>query len=232
MLRRNILIIIVAFFTATGGGCEKAAPAKYSPPIKTGQTEYVVAIAIDLSGSFYQMILDGDGKAYKFAMAVVEQLFHDRTDPNDRIVLCQISGTEKSLLWEGNPMDLKRDFSSAAAFRDFMMKRSSPHASRVHLAIADLLDYVADYPGVADGKTRSAVFCLTDGLDNVGGQDAEKRLRTALKKYAAMKGVFGLYWADLQVLNTWRRWLREDGFKNFQVEAEIVSMPRLPSFED
>ena len=57
---------------------------------------------------------------------------------------------------------MHKQFGTAKAFRDYLMQRADPAGSRVHDAVADTVNYVADYPGVAEGRTKSAVVVLSD----------------------------------------------------------------------
>ena len=55
-----------------------------------------------------------------------------------------------------------------------------------------MLEYMAVYPGVANGETKSAVFVLSDMDDTIGDDRSKERLDEELKRYSATKGVVGM----------------------------------------
>jgi hypothetical protein len=211
-------------------GCEPRREQHVSP-LAQDEIENVVVILLDMSGS-YAARSGADGEAYGFALQVVDRYFRNSIGSNDRLVLAQISGTEKSLLWEGTPIQLRQKFSTADEFHRFLQAKSSPHGSRVHSGAADALDYVLAFPGVANDTTRSAVFVLSDMLDNFpDSEQSKQRLLRSLAAYSQSGGAVGLYWVDSSLLAEWRANLRNAGIKNFVVESEIVADPALPTFE-
>lgn len=221
--------LIVLLVCLSGLACEARRQREVSP-LPTAHREYLVAVVLDLSGSYQRLMLD-EGKAWHFFNAVINRFFQDRAGSDDRIVIAQISATPKALLWEGTPMNLRRDFPNAAAFKDYLSKHSHPAGSRVHDSIADMVEYVNDYPGVKEGKTRTAVFVLSDMDNNIGGEESKKRLLSSLDTYAKRNGTVGMYWVEGRLLGEWKRHLQTCGFKSSVVESDIVSQPTLPSFD-
>lgn len=182
-----------------------------------------------MSGS-YAHLMTQDGKAYRFTLRVADKYLR-RMDPNDRLIITQLSATEKALQWDGSPIALRRSFPTANAFRDFLLSKSDPAGSRVHDGIADTLDYLLANPRIASGKTRSAVFVLSDFLDNAPDSEKSKeRLLKSLAGYGRAGGVVGFYWVDQSLVLEWRRQLNDAGVQHFVVESEIVADPPLPNF--
>jgi hypothetical protein len=113
-----------------------------------------------------------------------------------------------------------------------LLKRSNPYGSRIYDGIGDALDYLLSEPGVADGKTRAALFVLSDFEDNFPEPEkSEKRVVQGLTTFAKKKGVVGFYFLEHPRVPTWRAHLQEAGVKNWVCESEIVAYPPLPSFE-
>jgi hypothetical protein len=128
---------------------------------------------------------------------------------------------------------LRNQFGSASAFMHFLHGKSNPAGSRIHDGIADALEYILDYPGVKEGKTRVSLFVFSDMDDNFPEPEKSKaRVLTLLKEFGRVKGCIGLYWVDQMHVPGWRRDLRDAGIKHFVVESEIVADPALPTFED
>ena len=196
------------------------------------ECDYLLAVVVDMSGS-YAAQMTSDGRAYKFLMHLVERFFRDRIGSNDRIIIAQVSGTEKALLWDGSPRALRQEFASAKAFADFLQSRSNPAGSRIHDGIAETLEYVMDFPSVASGKTKSAMFVLSDMDDNFPDSDSSKaRLVQALSEYAKTGGVVGFYWVDHALVSGWRQSLKAAGLNTSVVESEISAQPPIPTFDN
>jgi hypothetical protein len=193
--------------------------------------DYVLAVVIDLSGSFSQLMAD-DGKAHEFLLYVLDQYFRDRIGSQDKVLLAQISGGTQSLLWEGTPTQLRREFSTPAHFREFLLAKADPGGSLVHEALADTLEYMIAEPSVVAGRAKPAILVLSDMLDT-GEKSPQMRQRVvgSLAKFSQLGGVVGLYFVDERWHAAWRRILRESGMRECVVESQIVSRPTLPRFE-
>ena len=193
--------------------------------IERDDGEYVVTMLFDLSGSFDGMMCEG-GVAYEFALQAIQKYFRDRIGTNDKLVIAQISGIDRALLWEGTPHQLRKQFPSARAFAAFLRSKSHPAGSCVHKAIADSVEYILDKP-----HKRSAVLVISDMLDT-GPQDGRTTALEVLGKFATRNGVVGLYYVDPKLVSGWKADLQSAGFNEFCVESAIVARPTLPSFED
>src|SRR5947209_6280231 len=106
------MVMRIGIFAAAAMVAAMALPAcegrrqKEEPILQSPDVGFVVGICFDLSGS-YQNLMVEDGKAYKFAISVVDKYFGDRAGSDDRLVIGQISAIEKALLWEGSGASLK-----------------------------------------------------------------------------------------------------------------------------
>lgn len=222
----RVLLTAILFITA---GCEKRTPVE--PTVfARAEDEYRLTIMVDLSGSFADKMADG-GHAYRFALRVIDEYFRNRIGFNDTLVIAQISASEP-LLWEGKPLDLRREFPSASAFRDFLLQKSNPNGSLVYDGMHTTLEYLMMDPGVKAGRTKSALLVLSDLIDN-GPEPGPRarRLKHTLAEYAACGGTIGLYYVDTSCLGIWTKVLSDTGIREFEVESEIVGKPTLPNFE-
>lgn len=222
----SLLVLGIAF------GCQKRIE-RPEYILKPDESEYVLTILLDMSGSFSSMMAD-DGKAYMFVCQVVDKYFRDRLGTHDRLILAQLSGTERALLWQGTPFDLRQDFQSASAFRDFLMAKADPRSSRIHNGIAQAVTYSLEDPVVAEGKGKAAVFVLSDMLDNSPDSELSKeRAIKALTEFGQKGGVVGLYYLDTLMCAEWRQILRDAKMSptHFRVEPDIVGRPSLPNFD-
>lgn len=187
-----------------------------------------VVLVVDTSGSFKKPML-AEGKAFRFATSVIEKHFRHRIGTDDRLVISQVSGTTRNMIWEGRPLDLRRDFKTPEAFRDAVMERAAPHSSLINLGLANTLNYVMSDPRVASGETRVAVFVLSDLIET--GPDKEESERTldeALAKFGQAGHVFGAYYVDQLLLDEWRKRIQQSGIREYRIEPDFVGDPELP----
>ena len=214
-------------------GCEPVVNQTTSP-IVAQEFDYVLAVVVDMSGSFSAEMQSGNGRAYKFLMRAVDLFFRNRIgEGNDRIIVSQVSGTQSALLWDGTPRGLREHFSSAKAFEKFLLERSNGAGSRIHDGVRETIEYVMDMPGVSSGKTRTFVMVLSDMDDNFAEPSASReKLVNSLKAYSKVGGVAGIYWCNQQHVPGWRRDLKDCGFKSCVVESDIVADPALPVFDN
>jgi hypothetical protein len=214
-------------------GCEKVTPADLASPspIATDDPEYILVIMLDLSGSFARLADEKDGRAYRFTTGAVDKFFRQRLGNNDRVIIGQLSATTKSLLFDGSPRALRQRFPSAKEFGQFMRSQSNHGGSRIHLGISEALDYLMDFPGVATGKTKTALFVLSDLEDNFPDSDKTRgNVMQSLATYTRMGGIAGFYYVSMQYLSLWRKEIRDAKIRNVVLEPEI-SDPKLPTFD-
>lgn len=225
-VKRLASILAVTLFAS---GCTKRTDIETSVFTDT-ETEQVVTVVLDLSGSFVDQMAN-NGKGYEFALRVIDRYFRDRIGTQAKLVIAQISGSERALLWEGTPMQLRKDFPTAEAFRDFLLQKADPSASRVGEGIARAIDYIMADSCVANGKAKSGVFVLSDLVEN--SQDAagaDEHLDKALAAYGKSGGMIGVYFVDQLLVSAWRNRLQASGCR-FHIEADINQRPTLPSFD-
>lgn len=231
VIRRKFLCrLLAAISLSLMAGCEKRRDGGQAT-FSGAASEYVLVIVLDLSGSFKDFMAE-EGKAYDFALQVLDRYFRDRIGTPDKLVIAQISGEKRTLLWEGRPIDLRRDYPDPNAFRKFLLAKSNAGGSLVHEGITHALEYVTTDPAVSSGRAKSAFLVLSDFADNgSAGTDSEQRAVDALTAYGKMGGAVGFYYVDQHRVSRWRAHLRNAGIKQFCVESEIVGRPSLPSLE-
>ena len=225
---RKVLIAVMCVCAGCGPVMEQNGPA-----IQVQECEYLLSVVVDMSGSFDREMQSGTGRAYRLLMRTVDRFFRDRIGSNDRIIISQVSGTERALLWEGNPRTLRQQFGSATAFGNFLLMNSHSAGSRIHDGVKETIEYMLDFPGVSNGKTKSLVMVLSDMDDNFPDTAASReRLLSSLKTYAQTGGVAAIYWCDQRFVPDWRRDLKAARFRSFVVESDIAADPAIPTFDD
>ena len=228
MMRCLLLTMCLA---ASVAGCQKRL-ARPESAFGADDGEFVLTIAIDMSSSFQPMMAD-DGRAWAFVCQVVDKYFRDRIGRNDKLILAQLSASDKAVLWRGTPLQLRQEFASGAAFRDWLVSRADPNGSFLYEGILQAAEYTLADPIVASGRGKSAVFVLSDMADNSENSGKKRQQAVdALAEVGKNRGIVGLYFVDVRLCPTWQRLLRDAGLDATQahVEAEVVGQPLLPSF--
>jgi hypothetical protein len=227
-MKRTIALLLILLV-----GCSPRRDRTDSPGHITGQAlgqteeEYVMLIALDLSGSFKDRIA---GEAFAFSTRVIDRYFRGRIGTSDKLVIAQLSGTDRSLLWEGTPIALRKEFPTADAFRDYLLGKGDPNGSRVYAGLHNAMGYVLSDPRVQSGGAKTAVFVLSDMMDSDNDKMTEGYMNHDVSELGWRGGVMGLYYVDQSQVLPWRHKLLAFGVKG-RVESEIVGTPPLPSFD-
>ena len=190
-------------------------------------------LVLDLSGSFAEGMAK-DGVGYRFALRVIDKYFRGSIGTDDRLVIAQVSGNgDRSLLWEGKPLDLRRQFPTADAFRDFLLSKADPSGSQVFKGLQNALHYVHADPRVAGGQARLAVFVLSDMLDtSADAKNDELHLNYEVSVLGRQGACVGMYYVDQQQALNWRHRMQAYGVTNCVVMSDITGGdPPLPNFE-
>lgn len=199
-------------------------------PLQKRESEYVLMIVLDLSGSFSHRMVD-DGKAYMFALQVSDSFFRNRVGCNDQLILAQLSGSQHSLIWQGSPIQLRQEFPSAEAFQAFLQSKADPNGSLVHEGLAHAVEYLNRDASIVSGKANSAICVLSDMADNdPNGAAAGVRLVTALQEYGSKNGVVGMWYVDDSLVAPWEEILKQSGLRDSCVLGDFVGRPTLPRF--
>lgn len=220
-------VFVLSVLAVAPVGCTPYQPPPSVAPVKQREPKYVLAVVIDVSGSFDRQL---EEKAWPFLQKVIRDFYRNRAGEDDLLVIGQISATPVAPLFEGSPRSFAKQFGSASAFRDLLKSRSDPRGSRVHDSVADVARYVARY---STDLNQTFLCVLSDFEENFPGPEkSEARLVEALSAYARPTMSVGFYWVDLAYMAKWEGNLRRAGVKNFVVRSAIEADPQLPSFSD
>src|SRR3977135_2558670 len=78
---------------------------------------FVLTVVLDMSSSFRELL---DDKAWGFLCQLIDRYFEERIGHNDKLILAQLSNSNRALLWKGTPLELRQEFKSAAEFRKWV----------------------------------------------------------------------------------------------------------------
>lgn len=230
-MRAFSLLLVAAMIAVVTPGCGKRREHTEPQVFGDKEREYVLTIVLDMSGSFTNLMAY-DGKAYQFAVAVVDRYFRDRIGSQDILIIAQVSGTDRSLLWEGRPSELRKEFPSPEKFRDFLLENADSSASLIHEGMVQSIRYMMNDDCVKTGKAKSAMFVLSDMLDTQDkGGDVNPELAQALADFGGCGGMMAVYYCDSRLVPVWQQRLSDAGINHYRVESEIVRTPVLPSFD-
>jgi hypothetical protein len=137
------------------------------------------------------------------------------------------------LLWEGKPLDLRRQFPTPDAFRDYLIsKADAASGSKLYKGLRHAMQYVFSDSRVSGGKTKAVVLVLSDLNDDEPDDSREAGyLNHEICQLGWRGGAIGFYFVDQQRVVRWRERLLVFGVKNSVVESEIVGKPQLPMFD-
>lgn len=240
---KRLPILAVAAIALVGCTARRERSTDYPQSSHHGTTlsqveaEYVALITLDLSPSFRDKII-GDGAAWKFATRVADTYFRDRIGSADKLVIASLSGTSRSIIWEGQPLELRKKF-TADSFREYLVSKADTETGNDHAKVYDglrhALNYVMEDPRVSEGNSRIAVFVLSSMIDaDPVGREAETRLgylNHELAKVGWRGGAVGLYFVDQELVREWQFRMTQLGIKRSRVEGWNRDNPPLPTFE-
>jgi hypothetical protein len=217
--------LMVIAFALLFVGCQQRIEQESA--FEPEEAEYVLTIVLDLSSSFRELL---DDKAWTFLCQIIDRYFEDRIGYNDKLILAQLSASDRVLLWKGTTLELRQEFKSGAEFRAWIDAKADPNGSDLYEGIVQVVDYTLSDPAGAKGK--SAVLVLSDMIDSKGA-DGRERAVEALAKVGKGGGSVGLYYVDVKQCALWKKLLRDAGVPDAKtiVEADIVGHPTLPRFE-
>lgn len=228
-MKRLMSALTIVSASVVLASCQARQDSAESPFAEEG-TEHVLACVLDLSGSYYGMVLGDDGRAYQQFVRIKDAYFRDRVAGGDRMILSQISAKESAILWDGKPRAFVREFPTPQSFKEFLKQRSNPAGSRVYSSIADTVDYVV-MQHENNPHLKSAVLIYSDMEDNFPDVNSKQRLIDSLKAYGKKQGVVGMYWVTPSLVPTWTAVLRDAGLKHYKIEPEFRIDPALPTFD-
>lgn len=236
VIRAGVTLVVMAGVLAIVGCSPAVEETGAKPALLAEEKTYVVVILFDMSGSYARLMAE-DGKGYQITTQVLDHYFKDRLGAgNDRVILGQLSGAGKhTLLWEGSPLELRQKFHSAAAMRDFLVENSDSGGSRIYDGIRDGLERLINYPGVAEGRTRSLLVVASDMEDNASGDPMSLNyLLGSLHTYAKINGSAVFLYVEDRLVGTWERNLKACDFKpgHCALYSRIVEKADLPKFSD
>lgn len=224
--------LIVGYVLLSTTGCVPAEPHETVQPFEQREIESSLAILVDMSGSFSA---SWSSSAHGLFLGLMDQFFTENVGGEARVVVCQLSGSSDTVLFEGRPEELRSKFRTPADLNAFLTSHAKPASSPVYQSIRKVVDYVSALPGV-DENTRLMTVVLSDLVDNSpdGERQAQgRKMLQSLERYQKAGGGLALYFVAPGETSRWRRILDLAGFEpgTFVIESTLVAQPQLPQFD-
>ncbi|QDT07489.1 hypothetical protein K227x_59160 [Rubripirellula lacrimiformis] len=232
-ISRFVAIALMLGVTPAIVGCVKSQSIKQEAPFEVQELDACLAIVIDMSGSFSQ---SWDDRAYGLFLDLSERFFTEGMGTDTRLVISQLSGSERVVLFEGEPSELRTRFAGPDELNRFLRDHSEPSQSRVYESTKATLDYIGSLGGVTD-QTRLLTVILSDMQDSEQDLDVRRQMGNemieSLKRYQAAGGGLALYFVSADETTRWKRILSDAGFEpgHYVIENELTQSPQLPRFE-
>lgn len=218
------LCIVAIFFSGCGARRDRTRVSRYEDRDPDAMDLMIVT---DTSGSFVEHMTK-EGKAWDLTVRALDKYTKDRagSSTEDQIILANISGNERSIMWKGSPRSFRSEFPSKEKFHSFLLSHSDPGGSRVNDGIAHALGYINSKHKTRHGQ--SVTLILSDMLDTYSDPGSETRLIKAMAEYNHDGGEIGIYFCDqLQHPKLMKR-CEEAGLKWIEIECDFVGKPKLP----
>jgi len=217
-------------------GCVAKAPSSTEyTPFETTELESVLAIVVDMSGSF-QEDWKQDGRAHKLFLELIHQFFVEHMGTESKVIIGQISNSDSYILFDRPPQEFTTRFRRPEQLNQFLEENADASGSRVYQATGSMFDYVSNVKGLSD-NTRILTVVLSDLVDS---QDDDELWRTSghemlesLETYAKTGAGVALYFVDEDEKSRWRQIMKKAGLaqSRYVIEGELTESPQLPSFD-
>lgn len=204
-------------------GCQRRDTSK-SVSWDQEPTDYTLMLAVDID------TIKNNPRASEFIIYAVDHYFRERIGTSDHIIISQLSGNKKPLLYDGTPTDLRRQMPTQEAFRDYLISHSSD-GRRINDGISESLDYIGHTSSVKRGGAAPIALIVSSMVDgNPESQASDDRVMESLIKFGRSGGQMAFYFCDQERMASVREKMEKAGFGWEILECDINGRPPLPTF--
>jgi hypothetical protein len=194
--------------------------------IRPAEYDFILVFALDASPGFAEK--QWDAPAHAFFVGSIDRYFRSRSEPEDRVLLTQLTEDgESPLLWQGRPRDLRHEFDSPEALKQLLRQHAKP-TKNPYASLANTLEYVSDLGPVRNGA-KAVIVVLSDMMtdDAQGHEEDQARMTAALKHFATRNHEIGFWWVDTRAINDIKKCFREAGLPEPQFQIMEKNPPPL-----
>ena len=236
MKYKSVFTLTVLIICFTLNGCiQKPPQTSEFTPFEPVELDAVLAIVVDLSGSFHND-WQRDGRAYKLFLDLINQYFTEGMGLESKVVIGQISNSDSFVLFDGTPRELTQRFRSPESLNQFLQESADPQGSKVYRSTQQMLDYLSGLSSVTK-NTRVLTVVLSDMQDSESNSEQKRRagneMFASLKTYSKTGGGIAFYFVAEAEKSRWRQLLEQADFApgSYVIEGQLTESPQLPSFE-
>lgn len=217
-------LALLPFLLAVFVGCQRRdTSAKVT--WEQEPTKYTLLIVADIE------VVKSDPRSYDFVIHAIDRYASDRMGEHDQVIISQISGNDRPLLFQGTPRELRRAMPNHEEFRNYLIAHSDP-GRRLHEGLAESFDYVLNTSSVSRGKAVPVTLIISSMKEGENEASASKeRFINALIKYHQAGGQMAFYFCDQQRMAWVREQTAKAGMTWTLLEGNPNGHPPLPSFE-
>lgn len=214
-------------------GCIESQAIKNTAPFEDQSLDACLVVIVDMSGSFSTSWED---RAYNMFLDISDRYFNESMGGDCKIVIGQLSGSDKVVLFEGRPGDLRKRFRNPDELNQFLLDNADPMSSRVFDSTRKAVDYASTVSGVNE-DTRLLTVIMSDMRESSGDPATLSSSKTlmveSLKRYRNKGGGLALYFVANDETPRWQAILDESGFEpgHYIIENDLVASPQLPRFD-
>lgn len=228
MLRK---LSIILFGLCLFGGCVKSVDQSQSAPFEKKEYDAILSIVIDQSSSFDA---EWTARAYTFFLKLMDQYFRETSGSNVKVILSQMSGSDKVVVFDGTPNELRAKFKSPDDLHVYLRDFADPSGTRVYYSVKKTVDYMKSRQGITD-ETKMLAVVLSDLRDTERDLEVRNRIGNSmiesLSAYREKNGAVALYYADPERNALWEMIFSKAGFEPgfYVIENTLTENPQLPS---
>lgn len=224
-MSRTRITAALCLAATLAAGCQRRDKTEKGMTFEHEPTRFTLLVVADID------VVKNNPKAYDFVIAALDRYGSDRMGENDQVIISQISGNNRPVLFQGTPQQLRRDMPSQEEFRNYLLSRSDP-GRRLHDGLTESFNYLMKTRSVAQGGAKPValiISSLNEGEAESAG--CQERFIQALINFHRAGGQMAFYFCDQRR----SAWLEEQtakaGMQWTHYELDAHGRPPLPSFE-
>lgn len=212
------IVLIASLCGCTRRDTSKAVSWEQEP------TDYTLLIIVDID------TIKTNPRAADFITYAVNNYFRERVGTSDHIIISQLSGNKRPLLFQGTPRDLRQQMQTPEALRDYLIAASS-QGRRINDGISESLDYVSHTTSVKRGGAAPIALIVSSMIDgNPESKESDDRMMGELIKFGNTGGQMAFYFCDQERMAYVRDKMEKAGFGWEILECDIYGRPPLPTY--
>ncbi|MFL5330504.1 MAG: hypothetical protein ACJ8C4_16495 [Gemmataceae bacterium] len=232
---KEFLLLLLAMLALQSAGCQKRQ-AKSDTGIlaKQQQCEWFLAEVFDFGGGNRDLVLNPDGRAFKYAKAAKDAFYRKRAgEQSDRIFLSMIGGPKTAPRWlDLHPSSFRKQFPSSEAFQSYLAANAKliDAEANSYEGIAQALDYICRFGG--GRKTATLIFSESRNTAS-DKEQAHQRLVESLRAYMKRPGSQCRFcWVAWEAIPELEKVFSECGLTSRDIVPDAQHDPMFDDFEE